>query len=36
MSDTPDTEADKGPAIILAEPQLGENIGSAARVMLNE
>ena len=23
------------PAIILVEPQLGENIGSAARVMLN-
>lgn len=24
-----------GPAIILVEPQLGENIGTAARAMLN-
>src|SRR5947209_6671392 len=24
-----------GPAIILVEPQLGENIGSAARAMMN-
>src|ERR1700740_3213968 len=27
--------AGKGPAIILVEPQLGENIGAAARAMLN-
>lgn len=38
----PDTSADdraqepgRGPAIILVEPQLGENIGSCARAMLN-
>jgi len=24
-----------GPAVILVEPQLGENIGTAARAMLN-
>src|SRR5689334_13252469 len=27
--------AGKGPAIVLEEPQLGENIGTAARAMLN-
>ncbi|HSG94824.1 MAG TPA: RNA methyltransferase, partial [Afifellaceae bacterium] len=26
---------DGGPAIILVEPQLGENIGTAARAMAN-
>jgi tRNA/rRNA methyltransferase len=25
----------EGPAVILVEPQLGENIGTAARAMLN-
>ncbi len=29
------TEADAAPAIILVTPQLGENIGAAARAMLN-
>ncbi len=29
------TSADTGPAIILVGPQLGENIGAAARAMLN-
>lgn len=29
------TELDPGPAIILVEPQMGENIGAAARAMLN-
>ncbi len=29
------TAAQKGPAIILVEPQMGENIGAAARAMLN-
>ncbi|HXC91033.1 MAG TPA: RNA methyltransferase, partial [Stellaceae bacterium] len=24
-----------GPAVILVEPQLGENIGTAARAMMN-
>lgn len=28
-------EADNGPAVILVEPQLGENIGMVARAMLN-
>mgnify|MGYP000713336666 CR=1 FL=1 len=28
------TELDPGPAIILVEPQMGENIGAAARAML--
>jgi tRNA/rRNA methyltransferase len=31
----PPTLIDRGPAIILVEPQLGENIGSAARAMAN-
>ena len=29
------TDKNPGPAIILVEPQLGENIGMAARAMLN-
>ena len=28
-------ESVRGPAIVLIEPQLGENIGTAARAMLN-
>ncbi len=33
---SPDTAAPlAGPAIVLVEPQLGENVGSAARAMLN-
>lgn len=31
----PDPRQPKGPAIILVEPQMGENIGMAARAMLN-
>ena len=31
----PDTTAIQGPVVILVEPQLGENIGAAARAMLN-
>jgi tRNA/rRNA methyltransferase len=27
--------ATAGPAIVLVEPQLGENIGTAARAMMN-
>ena len=27
--------ADRGPIVVLVEPQLGENIGSAARAMAN-
>ena len=30
-----DTPRAAGPAIILVEPQLGENIGTAARAMAN-
>jgi len=33
--DKPAPEASVGPAIILVEPQLGENIGAAARAMAN-
>ncbi|MEZ5668786.1 MAG: RNA methyltransferase [Alphaproteobacteria bacterium] len=37
MAGTDSTQAPKlgGPAVILIEPQLGENIGAAARAMLN-
>src|SRR5262249_60342512 len=33
--DPPRRVAAAGPAIILVEPQLGENIGTAARAMMN-
>lgn len=33
--DTQKQQAIKGPAVILVEPQMGENIGAAARAMLN-
>ncbi len=32
---TPSVAGGEGPVIVLVEPQLGENIGAAARVMLN-
>ena len=35
MGAVPETGAPRGPAIILVEPQLGENIGAAARAMAN-
>ncbi len=35
MAGTDNTQSGPGPAIILADPQLGENIGMAARAMLN-
>jgi len=35
MSDTADRLLADGPAVILVEPQLGENIGTAARAMAN-
>src|SRR6202023_1377800 len=34
-TDSSRTSASGGPAIILVEPQLGENIGTAARAMAN-
>lgn len=35
MSPMADQNADKAPVIVLVRPQLGENIGKAARAMLN-
>ena len=35
MSDGPVSDGARGPAIILVEPQLGENIGAACRAMWN-
>jgi tRNA/rRNA methyltransferase len=35
MTDTSKTQAGPAPAIVLVRPQMGENIGAAARAMLN-
>ena len=35
MSDTPISDRGTPPAVILVSPQLGENIGTAARAMMN-